>query len=151
LLLQTTPGLIIMQKENTIEHSGIVKSVGAGHAIVNIVAHPACSGCMASGICDLSEQENKEIRTVSDPGIRAGDHVKVVMKQSLGFRALFLGYLLPFMIVLVILVFMTALALPEALAGICALISLVPYYAFIYFRKEKIGRSFSFTIKKELV
>jgi sigma-E factor negative regulatory protein RseC len=140
-----------MQNENTIEHSGIVKSVDANHAIVDIVAHPACSGCIASGICDLSEEKNKEIRTLSDPGIKAGDRVLVVMKQSLGFRALFLGYLMPFIIVMVILIVMTALGLSEALAGISALLALVPYYAFIYFRKEKIGRSFSFTIKKELV
>lgn len=149
--LHTTRGYIIMQKENTIEHSGIVKSVGSNHTIVDIITHPACSGCIASGICDLSDSKNKEIKTVSNPQIKAGDHVMVIMEQSLGFRALFLGYLLPFIVLMIILIVLTALSVSELLSGIFALLSLIPYYAFIYLRKEKIGRSFSFTIKKEPV
>ncbi|MDT8401151.1 MAG: SoxR reducing system RseC family protein [Bacteroidales bacterium] len=139
-----------MQKENTIEHSGIVKSTGKDYTIVDIVSHPACSGCLASGICDLSGQENKEIRTERSIDVKAGDRVLVVMSQSLGFRALFMGYLLPFIIVMIVLITMTSLSFSEPLSGLTALLSLIPYYAVIYLKKEKIGKSFSFTIKKQL-
>ncbi len=139
-----------MQKESTIEHTGIVKSVDNKHVVVDIVAHPACSGCLASGICDLSEQRNKEIRAVSNPDVKVGEQVLVVMRQSLGYRALFLGYLLPFMIVITILITMTSLSISEPVSGLSALLSLVPYYAIIYIKKEKIGKSFSFTIKKQI-
>jgi sigma-E factor negative regulatory protein RseC len=74
--------------------------------------------------------------------------VMVMMEKSMGFKALFLGYLLPFMLVLTILVTFTALSFSEPVAGSIALISLLPYYLFIYLRKEKIGKKFSFTIKK---
>ncbi|HDZ41148.1 MAG TPA: RseC/MucC family positive regulator of sigma(E) [Bacteroidetes bacterium] len=139
-----------MQKESTIEHTGIVKSAGEDYAIVDIVAHPACSGCLASGICDLSAQKNKEIRTINNTDVKAGDRVLVVMRQSLGFRALFLGYLLPFIVVMIILIIMTSLSFSEPISGITALLSLIPYYIIIYLKKEKIGKSFSFTIKKQI-
>ncbi|MDZ7738976.1 MAG: SoxR reducing system RseC family protein [Bacteroidales bacterium] len=139
-----------MQKDNSIEHAGIVKSVEDGQVIVNIVSHPACAGCMASGICDLSSQESKEIQTTHYDKVNTGDPVTVVMEQSMGFRALFLGYLIPFLIVLTILITLTSLSVSEPVSGVAAFLSLVPYYLTIYLKKEKIGKSFSFTIKKQI-
>ncbi|MBN1387438.1 MAG: SoxR reducing system RseC family protein [Bacteroidales bacterium] len=137
-----------MQNEDTIEHTGTVKSVENKHITVNILSHPACSGCIASGICDLSGRANKEIIASAGPEVKAGDQVIVVMKRSMGFKALFLGYLLPFIIVMLILIVLTSLSVSESVSGITALFSLVPYYVIIYLRKEKVGKSYSFTIKK---
>ncbi|MEA1886157.1 MAG: SoxR reducing system RseC family protein [Bacteroidota bacterium] len=137
-----------MQSEDTIEHTGIVKSVDNNHITVNIIAHPACAGCVAKGICDLSGRENKEIKALTGPEVSPGEKVFVVMKKSLGFRALFLGYLLPFIIVMLILITMSSLSFSEPATGITALLSLIPYYIIIYVSKEKVGKSFSFTIKK---
>ncbi|MBS0011287.1 MAG: SoxR reducing system RseC family protein [Bacteroidales bacterium] len=137
-----------MQKDRTIEHTGTVKSVSKNKIIVNIAAQAACAGCMASGICDLADQANKEIRLKVTPGYKAGDQVLVVMQQSMGFRALFLAYLLPFIIVMMILIGMSSLSVSEPVSGLTAFLSLIPYYTIIYLRKEKIGKSFSFSIKR---
>lgn len=137
-----------MQSTDTIEHTGIVKSIRENNLIVSIIAHPACSGCHASGICDVSGQEQKEIEAIKSFDVKIGDKVLVVMAKSLGFKALFIGYILPFLIMLSILIIMTALSLSEAITGIAAFISLIPYYFIIYLRKETIGKSFTFTIKK---
>lgn len=137
-----------MQKDNSIEHAGIVKSVENGQVMVDIISHPSCLGCMAAGICDLSGRESKQIKTAYNDTVQTGDAVTVVMKQSMGFRALFLGYLLPFLIVLAVLITLTSLSVSEPVSGLAAVLSLVPYYLSIYFKKEKIGKSFSFTIKK---
>ncbi len=139
-----------MQNDNTIEHTGIVKSIENKHITVNILSHPACSGCIASGICDLSGRSNKEIKVNTGPEVKAGDRVLVIMKKSMGFRALFLGYLLPFIIVMLILIVLTSLSVSEPVTGITALFALVPYYTIIYLRKEKVGKSFSFNIKKQI-
>jgi len=139
-----------MQNDNTIEHSGVVKSVENKHVTVNILSHPACSGCIASGICDLSGNANKEIKASAGHEVKAGDKVLVVMKRSMGFRALFLGYLLPFIILMLILIVLTSLSVSEPVSGITALFSLIPYYTIIYLRKKKVGKSFSFTIKKQI-
>ena len=140
-----------MQNDKTIEHTGIVRSVDNNNVIVNIESHPACSSCLASGICDMSESANKQISVRdNDYMLERGQKVQVLMKQSMGYRALFLGYLLPFLIVITILITMTALGVSEPVSGISALLSLFPYYSIIYLKKEKIGKSFSFTIKKQI-
>jgi len=138
-----------MQNDNTIEHTGIVKSIENKRVTVSILSHPACSGCIASGICDLSGSPNKEIHANPGPEVKVGDRVLVVMKGSMGFRALFLGYLLPFIIVVLLLIVLTSLSISEPISGIIALFSLVPYYIIIYLRREKVGKGFSFIIKKQ--
>jgi len=137
-----------MQEEATIEHTGIVKSISDRHVIVNIVSHPACSGCHASGICDIAGQENKEIRALKTVSVNTGDNVCVVMERSMGFRALTLGYLLPFLLLFSILIILSVSGVPELISGISAFSSLIPYYFVLYLRKEKIGKQFTFTIKK---
>jgi len=137
-----------MQKDSIIEHTGIVKSVNDSNVVVGITTHPACSGCLASGICDLSDKKKKEIRAIFNPEVKPGDTVRVIMQRSMGFRALFLAYLLPFLIMMTILIVLTSFSVSEAISGITAFLCLIPYYLVIYLKREMIGRSFSFTIKK---
>ncbi len=137
-----------MQQKQTIEHKGIVQSVNEQSVDVRIISHPACIGCAASNICDVSEAKEKIINTTSSISVAVGEEVSVVMSQSQGFRALFLGYLLPFLIIMFLLISLTALGVKELLAGIIAIGSLLPYYLIIYRQREKIDKSFSFSIKK---
>jgi sigma-E factor negative regulatory protein RseC len=137
-----------MQDLEKIEHTGIVQSIEDNHVNVSIISSSACAGCHAAGVCEVSSTDEKIIRTLKTIEVKRGEMVMVMMEKSMGFKALFLGYLLPFMLVLTILVTFTALSFSEPVAGSIALISLLPYYLFIYLRKEKIGKKFSFTIKK---
>ncbi len=139
-----------MQQKQTIEHSGIVQSVNERSVDVRIVSHPACIGCAASNICDVSEAKEKIINTTSSIDVAVGEEVSVVMSQSQGFRALFLGYMLPFLIIMFILITLTALGVKELLAGIIAIGSLLPYYLVIYRQRARINKSFSFSIKKQI-
>ncbi|MEE4116288.1 MAG: SoxR reducing system RseC family protein [Marinilabiliaceae bacterium] len=139
-----------MPETNTIEHSGIVQTIGDKYINVLIVSHPACAGCAASNICDVSGKNEKIIKAKRIDGVLVGEEVSVVMSQEQGFRALFIGYILPFIIVLVLLIFLTSLKLHEALAGLIALGSLIPYYLYIYLSREEIGKKFSFSIKKQI-
>ncbi|HPI44991.1 MAG TPA: SoxR reducing system RseC family protein, partial [Tenuifilaceae bacterium] len=76
-----------------------------------------------------------------------GETVKVLLKQSLGFKALFLAYILPFIVVITAL-FSLSSFVSEGIAGILALLSLIPYYAILYFFKNKISKQFNFDIEK---
>src|SRR4030043_170849 len=89
----------------SIEHEGIVKSSDKKSVTVSIISSSACTGCHAEGICSLSGREEK---TVEIPGIYKvvpGESVTVLMKQSSGFAAVFLGYVLPLILVVVVLIF----------------------------------------------
>ncbi len=137
-----------MSSTDTIEHSGTVQSIEGKYVNVRIVSHPSCVGCASSGVCEVSENEEKVIQVLNSGDVKTGDKVMVVMESSLGFRALFIGYLLPFLVVLFLLVLLTSLSVPELTAGLVSLLSLVPYYIVVYLSREKIRKRFSFTIKK---
>jgi sigma-E factor negative regulatory protein RseC len=79
---------------------------------------------------------------------QVGEEVNVVLKQSLGFRALFLGYVLPFILVLFVLLVLTMITNNEAIAGIGALSVLAPYYLLLFIFKDKIRKKFTFIINK---
>lgn len=139
-----------MSEINTIEHTGVVKAIDDNSIDVRIVSHPSCAGCAATNICDVSGKNEKIIKAHKISGLEIGEEVFVLMSQEQGFRALFLGYILPFLIVLCIMIILSSIKLNELMAGLIALGSLIPYYLTIYFSRESIGKKFSFSIKKQI-
>jgi len=137
-----------MQQKQTIEHAGIVQSVNERSIDVRIISHPACIGCAASNICDVSDAKEKIINTTKNIDVTVGEEVNVVMSQNQGFRALFLGYILPFLVIMFLLITLTSMGVKELYAGLIAFGSLLPYYIIIYRLRSKIDKKFSFSIKK---
>jgi len=137
-----------MHDKDKIEHTGIVQSIEDVYVNISIVSNASCVGCQASGICDVSESEEKIIRAVRIDNLKKGEMVLVLMERALGFKALFIGYLFPFILVMFLLILLSSLHFSELKAGLLSLFSLIPYYLIIYLMKEKIGKNFSFTIKK---
>lgn len=138
-----------MSTAKTIEHIGVVKSVDDDSIIVGIVKNSGCASCQAKESCNISETEEKEIEINQfEKNYSIGEQVKVYFSESLGFRALFLGYVLPFLIVLSILIVLTIVKINEGIAGLFALGSLLPYYLILFITKDKQNKTFSFSIKK---
>ena len=133
-----------------IEHPGIVDHLEGGQAFVRIQSQAACGSCHAKSYCGMAEVSDKvvEVRLDSDNQVNPWQFVTVTLKRSLGFRALFLGYLLPFLILLVSLFVLMALTGNEGLSALIALALMVPYYGILYLNREKIRRVFSFRIKE---
>ena len=139
-----------MPQKQTIEHTGIVQTINERSIDVRIVSHPACMGCAATNICDVSDAKEKIINTVKSIDVVVGEEVNVVMSQTQGFKALFLGYLLPFLIIMFFLITLSSLGVKELVAGLIAFGSLLPYYLIIYKMRGRIDRNFSFSIKKQI-
>ena len=135
--------------EKQISHEGIVEDRKNGRVRVKITSYAACSGCHARGACSISEEKDK---TMSLPlrgaSLKTGDRVNVILSQSLGFRALFLGYIFPFLLVLTVLLVMTGLSDNELLSGLASLSVLPPYYIVIRLLRDRIDRKFEFTLSK---
>ena len=138
-----------MNSIKIIEHKGIVKQADSYKLIVSIITNSSCASCEVKGSCSASELEEKEIEVNKFDGIyKVGEQVVVFLKESLGFRALFLGYLLPFIVLMTILIIATLNGFNEGTAGLLALGSLAPYYTIIFFLNKKMKKTFSFSIKK---
>ncbi|MCK4664297.1 MAG: SoxR reducing system RseC family protein [Bacteroidales bacterium] len=138
-----------MQSTKSIEHIGIVQSVDNEITKVNILVQSACSSCHAKSMCSVGDSEEKIIDIINTKETyNIGEKVNVIMEQSLGYKALFLGYVLPFLIVLITLIILSAITNNEVLAGIISITILVPYYLILLFNKDKLRKTFSFSLKK---
>ena len=134
-----------------IKHRGIVEKVDGSHIVVRIVQTSACSACSAKGLCNASESKEKQIDVYEvNPSYLIGEEVMVCGTTSMGMRAVLLAFGVPLLILVLALGVSMKLTGEDALlsSGI-ALVSVVPYYIAIYFCKDKLNRTFSFTIEKK--
>lgn len=140
-----------MASPEKVKHLGVVSEVTEGLVRVRIDSQAACGYCKARSSCSLSEGGEKII-DVHNPGkgFSRGEEVEVLLNEKLGFRALFFGYLLPFMIVVTALVIITTVTGNEAAGGIGSLLFLLPYYATLYFFRDRLKKTFFFTINKQV-
>jgi positive regulator of sigma E activity len=138
-----------MSDSKSIEHKGRIDSIDGNKINVSFVAMSACASCHAKGVCSAADMQEKSVEVLDfTKQYNVGEEVNVTLKQSLGFRALFLGYVLPFIIVLLVLIILTVITKNEAVSGIGALSVLVPYYLILFLLKDKIRKRFTFTISK---
>ncbi len=77
-----------------------------------------------------------------------GQKVTISLKKSLGYRALFLGYLLPFLLVFFTLVLSIQITQNEGLSALLSILIVFPYYSILYARRDRIKSSFRFYIKQ---
>ena len=134
-----------------IKHRGIVEKVDGSHIVVRIVQTSACSACSAKGLCNASESKEKQIDVYeANPSYQIGEEVMVCGTTSMGMRAVLLAFGIPLIILVLALGVSMKITGEDALlsSGI-ALVSVVPYYIGIYFCKDKLNRTFSFTIEKK--
>ena len=137
-----------MDPENAvISHEGIVTKNSGESVTVSILATTACSGCHAKGSCNMLGSEQKIVEVNGKYNVSPGDTVHVLMKQSMGFTALFFGYLLPFVAVLIMLITLISVNTPELTAGLISLSVLLPYYLILYFSRKRMNEKFTFTLK----
>jgi sigma-E factor negative regulatory protein RseC len=132
-----------------IEHEGVIDRIEGDTAHVKINSISACATCHAKGVCSAADQEEKYLDVpLHGNGYRTGDVVHVQVARHLGFRAVALGYIYPFLLVLAVLIAFTAAGTRELRAGIYALLSVIPYYLVLFLLRKRIGSAFTFSIKK---
>ncbi len=136
-----------MTNMETIEHDGIVQRTDNRSVTVKISSASACSGCHAGNSCTLSRIEEKIVDIPGYYNVAPGDQVTVLMKKSMGYSAVILGYLSPMILVVIMLVILTSLQLPELVAGAISIGILIPYYLVLFFFRQQVSRKFTFTIK----
>ena len=131
-----------------ISHPGIVEQITDDKVIVKIIAMSACSSCHAKGMCNVADMEEKivEVRKIPHRDFQKNDQVTVSMKKSLGSRAVLLGYIFPFVLMIATLLLVLFLIGDEGVAGLSAILILIPYYWLLYIYRKKLKSTFSFTI-----
>lgn len=133
-----------------IEHDGIIVSATFDKATVRIINQSACISCQLKGKCNLSDMKEKYIDVYTNgKQYGQGDKVTVIGAEVMGFKALFLGYLFPFIIMVSTIVVLTTLNFSELTAGLAGLSTLIPYYITLKLLQNKIAKHFSFYLKNK--
>lgn len=140
-----------MSDNKSIEHSGIIEKIDNEGILVKIVSQSACASCHAKGYCSTSDQEEKEVLIKNFNGhYFIGEKVNVLLERSQGMKAIMIGYVFPFLLVLVFLLILSSMDIGELKVGIISVSSLIPYYFTIFLLKDKINNKFSFSLRKTL-
>lgn len=137
--------------QQVIIHPGIVERIEEDIVFVRVLSRSACSSCSVRGACAISEVEEKiiEVHPHDHRKYKPGDPVTVRMSQGLGSRAVMLGYVIPLVILVASIIAFVLILENEGLAALLAILLLAPYYALLYFLRDKLKQRFSFSIYSE--
>ncbi len=117
--------------------------------IVSIVNQSACSSCHARGACSAADFQEKEIEiTHFSQNYHPGQEVIILFREEQGFTALWFGYLMPFLLVLITLIIAVSLIKNELISGLLSLAILIPYYITLYFFRPYLKKVFKFEVEE---
>lgn len=132
-----------------IEHKGVIQSIEDESIQVELITQSACSACHAKSACGVGDMKEKVIDVKNTGGdYSVGETINLYYEESLGFKALILAYVIPFIAILIVLVITLQITNNEAIAGLLSLAVLVPYYFILYIKKDSLKKTFSFRIEK---
>lgn len=134
---------------NRISHSGIIKSIGEGCIKVQIVQTSACAACKVSSHCNAAESKVKivDVFGADVAGYQEGQQVVVWASKDVANRALLLGFGVPFLLLVCVLMIALKLTSNEGIAALVALGSLIPYYLALWMMRDRIQRQISFHLE----
>lgn len=136
--------------DSEIKHSGVVLSIAGDTARIKILQTSACSACKAKEMCTSSESQEKIITAVMLEPLEVGEKAEVIVREQLAWRAILLGYILPFIVMVAVIIFLDyATSLDETISGSIGLCSIAVYYLVLRLFRNKIQKHFSFTARKE--
>ncbi|MBO6074385.1 MAG: SoxR reducing system RseC family protein [Paludibacteraceae bacterium] len=134
--------------EDSIRHNGIVERVDGEMAIVRIAQTSACAACHAAKMCMASESREKRIEARMTEPLQVGDEVEVLVREQAGWLAVFLAYIIPFLLLVAAVAGFDRMGWSEAKAGTGALISVAVYYVILRLFRDKLQRKFTFWVRK---
>ena len=138
-----------MSKKNEITHAGKILEITPDFTTVQIIVSSACSSCHAKGLCGMSEEEEKVIMLPTDPyaTYNVGDEVQVCTKMAMGLKAVWISYVIPLIILMILILSLSGVVEKEAYRALIAIGGVAVYYLFVWLFRDKLSNEFVFYIK----
>ena len=132
-----------------ITHKGRIVAIDPEITTIEIVAESACASCHAKGLCGLGEEKIKQVQVRTSAWVprKVGDEVEVVLKKAMGYKAVFIAYGMPLVVLFVTLMLLNALGAGELYAGLGAIGAVALCYLVIFLFRNKISKEYSFFLK----
>ena len=140
---------VFMSKKNEIVHAGKILEITPDFTTVQIIVSSACSSCHAKGLCGMSEEEEKVIMLPTDPyaTYNVGDEVQVCTKMAMGLKAVWISYVIPLIILMILILSLSTIVEREAYRALIAIGGVAVYYLFVWLFRDKLSNEFVFYIK----
>ena len=135
-------------KKNEIQHTGEIIDITPDFTTVKIIASSACSACHAKSLCGMSEEQEKIIMLPTDPYAthNVGDKVQVATKMTMGLKAVWISYVIPLVILMILILSLSSVIGNELVVGLASIAGVALYYFFIWLFRDKLSNEFVFYI-----
>lgn len=135
---------------NKISHSGVISSISDSCIKVQIVQTSACAACKVASHCNVAESKVKIVDVFCDTkDYHVGQQVVVWASKDVANNALLLGFGIPFLLLVCVLMIALKFTGSEGAAALSAIGSLVPYYLLLWAMRHRIQKQISFHVKEE--
>ncbi len=137
-------------ERNNVCKKGIVRKIEGEKVWVEIVVSSACGGCVAKNMCNISEKKNEIVETENITGeeFTVGESVQIQMRERKAHQAVVLGYLLPFIVLIVGLFGCYAITHIEWLSALVAFGLTAMYYMVLKLFDKRLEKKFTLYVKK---
>ena len=138
-----------MSRKNEIVHSGKILEITPDFTTVKILVSSACAACHAKGLCGMSEEEEKVIMVPTDPYTvyQVGEEVQVVTKMSMGLKAVWISYVIPLLILMILILSLSSVIGNEVVIGLVSVAGVALYYLGVWLLRSRLENEFTFYIK----
>ena len=138
-----------MSSSSEISHRGRIVSITPEVTTVQIVSESACSACHAKGLCSLGDSKLKQVElpTRGWDNYTVGQEVDVVLKASMGHKAVWLAYVIPLLVMVAVLLGTLFAGGSELLAGGIAIGAVALYYLALGLLRRQLQNEYIFNIK----
>ena len=136
-------------KKNEITPRGKIVEITPDFTTIEIIASSACSSCHAKSLCGMSEDQEKLIMLATDPyaAHKVGDEVEVCTKMTMGLKAVWISYVIPLAVLMILILSLSGVFENEALRGLAAIAGVGVYYFVIWLFRDRLKNEFTFYIK----
>ena len=138
-----------MSSYSEITHRGRIVSITPEYTTVEIVSESACAACHAKGLCSLGDSKVKqvEVPTRGWDNYAVGQEVSVVLRATMGHKAVWLAYGVPLLVLVAALLGILSAGGSELVAGLGAIGAVAVYYGVIWLLRDRLRKEYVFNIK----
>lgn len=138
-----------MSRKNEIVHSGRILEVTPDFTTVQMTVSSACAACHAKSMCGMSEEEDKVIMLPTSPYAdhKPGDEVLVKTKMTMGLKAVWISYVIPLAILMILILSLSLVIADELVLGLVSIAGVAVYYFGIWLFRDRLSNEFVFYIE----
>ena len=129
-----------------ITHEATVVDIVKDTIILELIRTEACGNCSIKEICH--KKKNLQAKVDNPQEFANGQKVNVFIAEKQAFTAIFLGYVLPLILVLLSLFITLHFTKDEVLAATCSLIIFPLYFLVLYKFNKKLQKVLSVSVEQ---